>query len=64
MEILMRAQFAGPIGAPRLRFVFDDAVVSETLAPDATFGDVAGRWSEVSSQHHGIPVAIAITMPQ
>jgi hypothetical protein len=64
MEIVMRAQYAVPSGHPCLRFVFDDSVVSESLAPDATFGDVACRWSEVSMQHQGMPVAIDITMPQ
>jgi hypothetical protein len=64
MEIVMRAQYAVPTKGPCLRFVFDDTVVSESLAPDATFGDVAWRWSELSMQHQGMPRAIDVTMPQ
>jgi hypothetical protein len=62
-EILMLSQFAVPAENRRLRFVFDDAVVSLSLAPDATFEDVARRWAELAPHHPGSPVAIDVTMP-
>jgi hypothetical protein len=51
------------IGRRRLRFVFDDAVVSLNLATDATFEDVAQRWEELAERHRGGALAIDITFP-
>lgn len=46
----------------RVRFVFDDAVVSFRLPASATFEDVARTWGEFTPQHHGNPIAIVVTM--
>jgi hypothetical protein len=46
----------------RLRFVFDDAVVSIRLAADATFADIAQTFGELEPRHHGNPVAIDVTL--
>jgi len=44
----------------RLRFLFDDTVVSVGLAPNATFGDIALALDQVKQIHHGHPVAIDV----
>ncbi len=49
-------------GDNRLRFVFDDAVVSLRLAADATFADIAQTFAELAPRHHGNPVAIDVTL--
>ena len=49
----MQSQFAVPVENRRLRFVFDDAVVSLSLAPGATFEDIARRWAELAPHHPG-----------
>ena len=46
----------------RLRFVFDDAVVSFGLAVNATFEDIARTMGELSNRRYGNPVAIDITL--
>ena len=46
----------------RVRFVFDDAVVSLSLAADATFEDIARTLDELARRHHGKPVAIDVTL--
>jgi hypothetical protein len=46
----------------RLRFVFDDAVVSFSLAANATFEDIARTFGELSNQRYGDPVAIDVTL--
>ena len=46
----------------RLRFVFDDGVVSFGLAADVTFGDIARTLGELSSRRYGRPVAIDVTL--
>lgn len=46
----------------RLRFVFDDAVLSFSLAADATFEEIALKFGEVSNHHPGKPVAIDVRM--
>jgi len=46
-----------------LRFVFDDAVIFLSLAPDATFGDVARKCAGLALHHRGYPIAIDITLP-
>jgi hypothetical protein len=49
-------------GENRLRFVFDDTVMSFGLAPDATFADVARKWGEVEPRDRGSPIAIDVTL--
>jgi hypothetical protein len=48
-------------GDNRLRFVFDDAVVSFNLAAHATFEDVAWTLGELAQEHHINPLAIDVT---
>ena len=49
-------------GDSRLRFVFDDGVVSFGLAADVTFGDIARTLGGLSSRRYGSPVAIDVTL--
>ena len=49
-------------GDSRLRFLFDDAVVSFSLAANATFEDVARTLDELAPQRYGNPVAIDVTL--
>ncbi len=49
------------VAAHSLRFAFDDAVISLTVAPGATFEDVALLWGEMSVERHGNPVDIKLT---
>jgi hypothetical protein len=44
----------------RLRVVFDDAVVSLRLAPDATLADVARALGELPSRHRSDPVGVDV----
>jgi hypothetical protein len=46
----------------RLRFLFNDAVVSFCLAADVTFGEVAQRLSQLPRRRYGSPVAIDVTL--
>jgi len=46
----------------RLRLVFDNAVMSFSLAADATLEDVALRLTKVSRRRYGTPVAIDVTL--
>jgi len=46
----------------RVRFVFDDAVLSFSLSADATFGEIATKMGEVSNYRLGKPVAIEVTL--
>ena len=41
-----------------LRFVFDDAVVSFSLAANATFEDIARTLEQLAPRHYGDPLAI------
>jgi len=49
-------------GINRLRFVFDDTVLSLSLAADATFADVAEALSGLSRTARPGPIAIDVTM--
>ena len=49
-------------GDNRLRFVFDDAVVSLNLAAHATFEDIARTLGELEPMRYGIPVSINVTL--
>ena len=49
-------------GSSRLRFVFDDAVVSLSLATNATFEDIAKMLGELAPLHPGNPVAISVVL--
>lgn len=55
----MQTELANP---SRLRIVFSDAVVSCSLAADATFGEIAETLVELSNQRYGDPVAIEVTL--
>lgn len=44
----------------RLRVVFDDAVVSFRLAPDATLVDVARALGALTPHHPGSPVSVDV----
>jgi hypothetical protein len=44
----------------RLRVVFDDAVVSLRLAPDATLADAARTLGELAPHHRGDPVGLDV----
>jgi hypothetical protein len=46
----------------RLRFVFDDKVVSLDLGADATMGDIASALLAFSPLEYGTPVAIDVTL--
>ena len=46
----------------RLRFVFDDTVMSYSVAADATFGDIAAKLREVAGRRRCKPVAIDVTV--
>lgn len=48
-------------GDNRLRFVFDDAVVSLNLDAHASFEDIARTLGELAREHHINPRAIDIT---
>ena len=50
------------VGKSRLRFVFDDAVVSFSVAADATLEDIAQTFDKLASQHYGNPIAIEVTL--
>ncbi len=61
-ESLMITMRASDTGENRLRFVFDDTVISFAIAPDATFADVARKWGEVEPRDRGSPIAIDVTL--
>jgi hypothetical protein len=46
----------------RLRFFFDDAVLSFSLAENSTFEDVARTLGGLASPRYGNPVAIQVTL--
>lgn len=46
----------------RLRFVFGDAVLSFSVAPEVTLGEIARRFGELSSQRRGAALAIDVTI--
>jgi hypothetical protein len=46
----------------RLRIVFDDAVVSFSLAAEETLGEIARRLGELSDQRRRRPVAVELTV--
>jgi hypothetical protein len=51
-----------PAADSRLRFVFDDVVVSCRLAANATLEDIAWTLAGLSNQHRGVPLAIDVTL--
>jgi hypothetical protein len=63
METHMQPNSLDHAGSRRLRFVFDDSVVSFSLAADATFEDVARKWGQLAARHPGNPLAIDVTLP-
>lgn len=46
----------------RLRFVFGDAVLLFSVAPEVTLGEIARRLGELSSRRRGAPLAIDLTI--
>jgi hypothetical protein len=50
-------------GANRMRVVFDDRVLSFTLADDTTYGDVAQALHRLSDRPYGKAVAVSVTLP-
>ena len=46
----------------RLRFVFNHSVMSFSVAPDATFGEIAQTLGGLSSRRYGNPVAIDVKL--
>jgi hypothetical protein len=60
-ESLMQSIQVDHAGASRLRFVFDDGVVSLSLAAHATFEDIARTLGKLAQQHHSDPLAIDVT---
>ncbi len=49
-------------GNSRLRFVFDDTVMSFNLAAPPTLGEIARRYDNLSLRRHGNPRAINVAM--
>jgi hypothetical protein len=43
-----------------LRLVFDDSVISIRLAAEATLGEIARRWDDLSSRHPHKPIAVDV----
>ncbi len=58
----MGSMQAGRSSGHRLRFVFDDRIVSVTVSPDATFGEIARNLWNLPSRRYGHPVAIDVTL--
>jgi hypothetical protein len=52
---------AGHANEARLRFVFNGKVVSYRVAPDTTFGDIAGTLGKLPRRRYGNPLAIDVT---
>lgn len=46
----------------RVRFVFDDMVLSVDRSAEVTFGEIARTLDELSRRRDGHPVAIAVTL--
>lgn len=49
-------------GDCRLRFVFDNAVVSLSLDANPTFEDIARTLGELEPTRYGVPVSINVTL--
>jgi hypothetical protein len=60
-EPIMQLAQADPTTESRLRIVFDDAVISFSLAAEETLGEIARRLGDLSDQRHRKPVAVDIT---
>lgn len=58
----MRPIRAGHATGNRLRFVFDDAVVSYNFAGLVTFEEIAATLGELSPHRYHDPIAIDVTM--
>jgi hypothetical protein len=55
----MQVEYAGP---SRLRFVFNDTVVSLGVPAQITFGEIAQRFAALSDRHQDSPVAVDLTL--
>ncbi len=49
-------------GENRLRFIFNDTVVSLNLATEVTLEEIAQRLGTLSTRRYGTPVSIDITL--
>ncbi len=49
-------------GGHRLRLLFGGSVVSHTVAPGATYGDIARLFNETTRMRHGNPISAAVTL--
>ena len=56
---MMQIDYAG---SNRLRFIFDDAVISFNLLGGATFGDIALMLGELAPRHGGRPLMIDVKL--
>jgi hypothetical protein len=61
-ENLMPDRLASHAPDNRLRFVYNDAVVSFSVASDVTFGEIAQTLDCLSSEREDNPVAIDVTL--
>jgi hypothetical protein len=62
MESVMQSIQVDHAKDNRLRFVFNHSVMSFSVAPDATFGEIARTLGGLSSRRHGNPVAIDVKL--
>lgn len=62
MEILMQPTRAAHAQQNRLRFVFNENVVSFDTTTGVTFGEVASALGRLSSRRYGNPIAIDVTV--
>jgi hypothetical protein len=62
MESVMQSIQVDHAGDNRLRFVFNHSVMSFSVAPETTFGEVARTLGGLSSRRHGNPVAIDVKL--
>jgi hypothetical protein len=62
MESVMRFLRTDIASNSRLRFVFDEAVVSFDLAANSTLEDVARTLGELESLRYGKPITIDVTL--
>jgi len=58
----MNSNNAKHAGDSRLRFVFDDTVVSFSMSNNVTYGEIARTLGEISNPRYCSPVAIDITL--
>jgi len=62
MESHMQPDASESKGATRVRFVFDDTVLSFDANPDLTFGEIARVLDGLPPSRYGHPVIIDVTL--